>query len=208
VGISRVGGSPTQRLAKRRKRAPTKAEKELDHIPTTVNDGILKGKFQREWSFAGKWILDFFFYENRLGIEVDGSYHPSSQQKQKDLEKAKSCEEFNVTLIRVTNSEVFGDREALLSKLREGYRQANQLSGHKRRQDADSYMRMICQREGINVEELKSGSRRGEVSRIRSGLALWLVEDRGIPLAEAARQLGVSTSAVSKMIGRRKSNST
>jgi putative transposase len=83
-----------------------------------------------------------------------------------------------------------------------------QLSGHKRRQDADSYMRMICQREGINVEELKSGSRRGEVSRIRSGLALWLVEDRRIPLAETARQLGVSTSAVSKMIGRRKSNST
>jgi len=83
-----------------------------------------------------------------------------------------------------------------------------QLSGHKRRQDADSYMRMICQREGINVEELKSGSRRGEVSRIRSDLALWLVEDRGIPLAEAGRQLGVSTSAVSKMIRRRKSNST
>jgi hypothetical protein len=34
------------------------------------------------------------------------------------------------------------------------------------------------------------------------------IEDCGIPLAEAARQLGVSTSAVSKMIRRSKSNST
>jgi len=82
-----------------------------------------------------------------------------------------------------------------------------QLSGHERRQKADSHIKMICQREGINLEELKSGSRRGEVSRIRSKLALWLVEDCGIPLAEAGRQLGVSTSAVSKIIRRRKSNS-
>ena len=58
-----------------------------------------------------------------------------------------------------------------------------QLSGHERRQEADSHIRMICQREGINVEELKSGSRRGEVSRIRSDLALYLVEGCGIPLA-------------------------
>ncbi len=82
-----------------------------------------------------------------------------------------------------------------------------QLSGHERRQKADSHITIICQREGINLEELKSGSRRGEVSRIRSKLALWLVEDCGIPLAEAGRQLGVSTSAVSKIIRRRKSNS-
>ena len=82
-----------------------------------------------------------------------------------------------------------------------------QLSGHERRQKADSHIKMICQREGINLEELKSGSRRGEVSRIRSKLGLWLVEDCGIPLAEADRQLGVSTSAVSKIIRRRKSNS-
>lgn len=33
------------------------------------------------------------------------------------------------------------------------------------------------------------------------------IEDCGIPVAEAGRELGVSTSAVSKMIRRRKSNS-
>jgi putative transposase len=83
-----------------------------------------------------------------------------------------------------------------------------QLSGHERRQKAETHITMVCQREGINVEELKSGSRRPKVSRVRSKLALYLVEDCGIPLAEAGRQLGVSTSAVSKIIRRRKRNST
>jgi hypothetical protein len=82
-----------------------------------------------------------------------------------------------------------------------------QLSGHDLRQKADSHIRTICRNEGINVEELKSGSRRAGVSNVRSRLALWLVEDFGIPLAEAGRQLGVSTSAVSKIIRRTKSNS-
>jgi hypothetical protein len=84
---------------------------------------------------------------------------------------------------------------------------AYQLSGHERRQKAEDRIAMMCRKEGISVEELKSGSRRGAVPSIRSELALWLVEDCGIPLAEAGRQLGVTTSAVSKMI-RRRSNST
>jgi hypothetical protein len=46
------------------------------------------------------------------------------------------------------------------------------------------------------------------VGGVITKLALWLVEDCGIPLAEAGRQSGVSTSAVSKIIRRRKSNST
>jgi putative transposase len=82
-----------------------------------------------------------------------------------------------------------------------------QLSGHERRQKAGIHITMICQREGINGGELKSGSWRAEVSRVSSKLALWLAEDCRIPLAEAGRQLGVSTSAVSKIIRRRKGNS-
>ena len=39
-------------------------------------------------------------------------------------------------------------------------------------------------------------------SKIRSNLAISLVEEYGISFAETARQLGVSTSAVSKIIRR------
>ena len=126
VGAGWTKGSATQRLAKKRAKRPTRAEKELGTILNGLSNGVLKGKFQREWAFAGKWILDFFFYENCFGIEVDGSYHDSENQKQKDLEKEKACDKFDITLLRLTNQEIFGNRETLISRLREGFRKANE----------------------------------------------------------------------------------
>jgi predicted transcriptional regulator len=46
-------------------------------------------------------------------------------------------------------------------------------------------------------------SRRGCISQVRLQIAYQLVQDYGIPLAEVARHLGVSTSAISKAIIRR-----
>jgi hypothetical protein len=60
-----------------------------------------------------------------------------------------------------------------------------------------------CRREGISLEEMRNGSRRGAVSRVRAELAVRLVEELGAPLAEVAIELGVSTSAVSKILLRR-----
>jgi len=56
--------------------------------------------------------------------------------------------------------------------------------------------------EDINIKELKSGSRRGSISKSRSKLAGNLVEEFGISFAETERQLGVLTSAISKIISR------
>ena len=118
-------GSRIQKAAKARRKTGTKAEKELTKILTEINNGVLKGKFQREWVFGGKWALDFFFYENRLGIEIDDSYHDSHTQHMKDIEE-KRCYDFGITLIRLTDQDIFGNREKLLEKLREGWRRANQ----------------------------------------------------------------------------------
>ncbi len=59
-----------------------------------------------------------------------------------------------------------------------------------------------CFRKGIYRAELEGGSRRGKVSHLRVELAHRLLQEFGLPLAEIARQLGVSTSAISKMITR------
>jgi len=56
-------------------------------------------------------------------------------------------------------------------------------------------------REVVNIKELNSGSRRRFVSEARRIIACRLVREYGIPLSEVARYLGVTTSAVSKMIG-------
>jgi hypothetical protein len=66
-----------------------------------------------------------------------------------------------------------------------------------------------CANQQIEVAALKNGSRVGPVSRTRTALAIQLVHEYGLSLAETARQLGVSTSAIAKTIKRyqdRKSN--
>ena len=59
-----------------------------------------------------------------------------------------------------------------------------------------------CEKGKIELKELRMGSRRGEIPRVRSEIAQRLVREIGIPLAEVARLLGVSTSAISKIMRR------
>jgi DNA-directed RNA polymerase specialized sigma subunit len=78
----------------------------------------------------------------------------------------------------------------------------HELAANKRRHDAERFIEQVCAKEKINSNELRMGSRRGRISQVRSKIACQLVEDYGLPLAEIARKLGVSTSAVSKALTR------
>ena len=111
-------------IADERREHPTRAERALAAILTGLNEGALDGRFRREWVCGGRWIVDFYFPEVRLGIEVDGGYHRSTVQRGWDLFKEGGLESAGVTLLRLTNEEVFGDRERLLGKLRQAWRTA------------------------------------------------------------------------------------
>jgi REP element-mobilizing transposase RayT len=69
-------------------------------------------------------------------------------------------------------------------------------------QKIEEFITRICNNEKVTIEELKAGSRRRQVSRVRARIAIGLVKTHGAALAEVARKLGVSTSAVSKTIKR------
>jgi hypothetical protein len=61
-----------------------------------------------------------------------------------------------------------------------------------------------CKKEGISIQqELQRGSRRGPIPRVRSYSTWNLARELGVPLAEIGRQLGVSTSAISQILGRK-----
>lgn len=64
----------------------------------------------------------------------------------------------------------------------------------------EKYIRDVCEKRKVNINEIKTGSRRRSVTETRSYIARKLVENYGIPLAEIARHVGVSTSAISKML--------
>jgi len=59
-----------------------------------------------------------------------------------------------------------------------------------------------CRKENINSQELHLGGRRRIVSKVRADLAHTLMSELGIPSAEIARHLGVSTSAIVKLLQR------
>ena len=54
---------------------------------------------------------------------------------------------------------------------------------------------------GVNIEAIISGSRRRFVSETMRIIASSLVKEYGAPISEVARRVGVTTSAVSKMVG-------
>jgi putative transposase len=68
---------------------------------------------------------------------------------------------------------------------------------------AEKYLRQACQEGEISISELQSGSRRGIVPTIRVKIALELITNYGLTLAESARWLGVSTSTISKILSRK-----
>lgn len=116
---------------------PTPAEAELNKILMGLKDGVLRGKFIRQHAISGKWIVDFFFPDIRLAIEVDGSIHRTENQSKRDRLKDADCAEYDITMLRITNSEVFGDRNKLVEKLRSGWRMAllreNKIIGVKQK---------------------------------------------------------------------------
>jgi len=60
----------------------------------------------------------------------------------------------------------------------------------------------LCYEAKVSKAELTSGRQRKGVSAVRERIAIRLVEKYGVTLAEVARQVGVSTSAISKILQR------
>ena len=63
---------------------------------------------------------------------------------------------------------------------------------------------MHCKQKEIDVSILRSGSRRNPLPQLRKTLALKLVNEYGVSLAETARQLGLSTSGIAQILKRNK----
>ena len=79
-----------------------------------------------------------------------------------------------------------------------GYRH----SSVDRRKRAETILTEECQKGNIEHEELQMESRRGKIPQLRSIIAQRLVKELGMSLAEVARLLGVSTSAISRIMQR------
>ena len=123
---ARYAAADTRRLE------PTPAEAALARILGELGSGALAGEFRREWP-VGDWVLDFYFPSILLAIEVDGGYHRAQSRWRLDLNKTRDLEARGITVLRLLNAEVFGDRERLVARLRAAWRAAVRNMRHRSR---------------------------------------------------------------------------
>ena len=90
--------------------------------------------------------------------------------------------------------------EAVLQEVEE--RQLRQLKVRRRRVTVGDIIKEECARAGVNVAGLIRGSRRSLVSGVRAVIAQRCVEEMGLPAAEIARHLGVTTSSIIRAVER------
>jgi len=103
----------------------------------------------------------------------------------------------------LSDARILGSGEFVEQMIKEAEgRVRYQLPAKEHDQKIDEYIVRICRNEGVSMKELKGGSRNRSASRVRARIAIGLVKEKGLALAEAARRLGVSTSAISKIIKR------
>ena len=74
-------------------------------------------KFSRQYG-VGRYILDFFCFEARLAIELDGSQHAEPSQVAYDLERTEFLAESGINVLRFWNHEVINEIESVMEKIR------------------------------------------------------------------------------------------
>jgi formimidoylglutamate deiminase len=79
-------------------------------------------KFRRQQHLEG-FILDFYCEEARLGVELDGEIHNSTEQREYDIQRTNYLAEFGIKVIRFANEEVKTNLKEVLNKI------SNEASG-------------------------------------------------------------------------------
>ena len=112
--------------AKKLRKIMTEAEKLLW---SKLRNRKVKGIYFRRQHPYGIYILDFFYFEANLVIEVDGLIHLSKHEN--DLERTKYLESSGLTIIRFKNADIENRIGWVLEKI-QGVVDPFPLGGYKK----------------------------------------------------------------------------
>ena len=94
---------------------PTEAEKLLWLY---LRNGKMCGRrFRRQFSVLN-YILDFYCFDEKLAIELDGKQHYTKEGVMIDTERDAFLNEHGITVLRFENGRVFGDLAGVLKEIR------------------------------------------------------------------------------------------
>ncbi len=176
--------------------------------------GVLMGKIKNEWQDRD-YVLNWFGQKQGEAKKAYRNY------VKKGIDQGRRPELVGGGLIRslggwsavkamrrsgdreLSDDRILGSGEFVEQMIKEAEARIKyQLPVKEHHQKIEEFITKLCKNEKVSIEELRSGSRRKEVSGIRAQIAIGLVKKHGVALAEVARRVGVSTSAVSKIIKR------
>ena len=107
-----------------------------------------------------------------------------------------------------TDERILGAGDFVKKLIEKAKENRTYLSRSERIEKMEQFINERCRERGIRVEALTGGSKAGMIPKLRSDLAVLLVNELGISYAEIARRLGISTPRVSKIIAETKSKLT
>lgn len=187
---------------------------ELDHYPWSGH-AVLVGRVKNDWQDRD-YVLSWFGKRKGEARRAYRKYMEEgiAQGRRPELVGGGVVRSYGgwsaVLSLRKSRERISGDQrilgagdfvERLLRESEEPWR--DRFSPVERSKRIETILKEACQKGKIELEELRMGSRRGEIPRVRSEIGQQLVKQIGMSLAEVARLLGVSTSAISKMLQRR-----
>jgi uroporphyrinogen-III synthase len=115
------------KLARELRQASTQPEQRAWHL--LRNRRLLGVKFRRQRAL-GKYVVDFYCFQLRLAIELDGSVHSQPSQKRKDDAKDAYLRRLGVHVLRLPNGLILEAPEDFLKKVREALPSPVRQGGH------------------------------------------------------------------------------
>jgi very-short-patch-repair endonuclease len=98
------GASPKIKArAKALRKRMTYSEKVLWQV---LRKNHLRYYYFRRQHPIGSFIVDFYCHELKLVVEIDGLYHETEEQHEKDLNRTAVLEDFGIKVIRYTNEQI------------------------------------------------------------------------------------------------------
>jgi putative transposase len=102
-----------------------------------------------------------------------------------------------------SDERILGDGDFVEAVLKDAEeRLLRQLKARRKGVTVGDIIKEECARAGVNVAGLTQGSRRSSVSGVRALIAHRCIEEMGLPAAEIARHLGVTTSSIIRAVER------
>jgi REP element-mobilizing transposase RayT len=188
-----------------------KSLSELDSFPWSGH-AVLIGKTKMDWQ-ERDYVLTQFSPEPRKAVQI---YHRfltegKEQGRRDDLSGGGMTRSYGgwsqVISLRGTSNRldhdprILGKAEYVNEILREASPETRkQFKAGEKEKLISQVIAQICRQAGIREMELRHGSQRKAVSRARAHIAFQLNREYGIPMAEIARAVGVSTTAIVKAI--------